>query len=136
MVFTLLCTVCTHQEKEISLLAMLLPLVHIVYQDSPSLHLHLHEPPQGQGLGQGPGQGPGMDSGSQQQGQGQGLGQIPNYWISSVKSGHGQGHGYDGSSSTVTSVYSDTPHMVVKTPVKYATDEAKGKKECHYTLLL
>ena len=118
MVFTLLCTVCTSQEKELALLSLLLPLVHLAYQDSP----HLHEPP-ATALG------PGLE-GVFAQGPGLGKGQMPEYWTPSA---HTWGH-MSSSSSTVTSVVSDTPHMVVKTPVKYATEIAKGENtnfRCH-----
>ena len=61
MVLTLLSNVCTSQEKELALLSLLLPLVHIVYQDTP----HLLEQPSipGPGLGSGLGSGPGPGSG-------------------------------------------------------------------------
>ena len=116
MIFTLLCTVCTSQEKEIALLILLLPLVHLAYQDSPYVLDQTALGP-GLGLGLGPGEGEGLGSGL-------GPGPMPDYWTPST---FRYGQSQQSSSSTVTSVCSDTPHMVIKTPAKYPTDIAKGK---------
>ena len=125
MIFTLLCTVCTSQEKEIALLTLLLPLVHLVYQDSPHVHA-LQTSSQGPGLGPGQGQGQGVGgTGEYVTVLGLGPGQMPDYWTPSTTFHYGQEGG--GSNSTVTSVCSDTPHMVIKTPAKYPTELAKGK---------
>ena len=114
MFFTLLCTVCTSQEKEIALLTLLLPLVHLAYQDSPYV---LDQSALGPGLGLGEGVGLGL-------GLGLGPGPMPDYWTPST---FRYGQSQQSSSSTVTSVCSDNPHMVIKTPAKYPTDIAKGK---------
>ena len=142
MVLTLLSTVCTSQEKELALLSLLLPLVHIVYQDTPHLLEQPSIPGLGPGLAPGPGLGSGMGEGTGLDGvvqhghglgpglgPGPGQGQIPDYWTPSTNLLQGQGQGQGSIGSSVTSVCSETPHMVVRTPAKYSTDVAKGEKD-------